>query len=54
MSHEQSIGDVVKVAEIVRKVSEIVVTFSVPSPSRCPLSTFTDSTFPLLVNGGQG
>ena len=40
MSHEQSIGNVVKVPEIVGKVSEIVVTFSVPplfplSPNNC-------------------
>ena len=42
MSHEQSIGNVVEVPEIVGKLSEIVVTFSVPSPSRCPLLTFTD------------
>ena len=41
ISHEQSIGNIVKVPEIVGKVSEIVVTFSVPSPSRCPLLTFT-------------
>ena len=31
-----------RVPQIVGKVSEIVVTFSVPSPSRCPLLTFTD------------
>ena len=41
MSHEQSIGNVVKVLEIVGKVSDIFVTFSVPSPSRRRLLTFT-------------
>ena len=49
MSHEQSIGNVVKVAEIVGKVSEIVVTFSALSPSRCPLLTFTDLMFSLFA-----
>ena len=38
--------------EIVGKVSEIVVTFSVPSPSRCPLLTFTDELKTLWTDTG--